>query len=62
MKIKIDYYDLGLTVERPDDFSCDELLEDFTRIMLMMGYHPDSIKTSIIELAEEYKDEDSCNK
>ena len=62
MKIKIDYYDLGLTVERPDDFPCAELLEDFTKIMLMMGYHPDSIKRSIIELAEEYKDEDSCNK
>ena len=62
MKIRVDYYDLDFTVERPDDLSCAELLEDFTKIMIMMGYHPDSIKRSIIELAEEYKDEDSCNK
>ena len=61
MKIKIDYYDLGLTVERPDDISSDDLLQDFVNAMVMMGYHPDSIKRSIIELAEEYKDEDSCN-
>lgn len=62
MKIKIDYYDLGLTVERPDDITTDDLLQDFINSMIMMGYHPDSIKRSIIELAEEYQDEDSCNK
>lgn len=54
MKIKIDYYDLGLTVERPDDFSCDDLLHDLINTMIMMGYHPDSIKKSVIELAQYY--------
>ena len=61
MKIKIDYYDLGLTIERPDDISSDDLLQDFANAMIMMGYHPESVKRSIIELAEEYND-DCSNK
>lgn len=60
MKIKIDYYDLGLTIEQPDDISADELLETFTRAMIMMSYHPDSVKNAVINLAEEY--ESSSNK
>lgn len=55
MKIKIDYYDLGLTIEQPDDISADELLETFTRAMIMMSYHPDSVKNAVINLAEEYE-------
>lgn len=55
MKIKIDYYDLGLTIEQPDDISADELLEVFTRAMVMMSYHPDSVKGAVINLAEEYE-------
>ena len=55
MKIRIDYYDLGLTIEQPDDISADELLETFTRAMIMMSYHPDSVKNSVINLAEEYE-------
>ena len=60
MKIRIDYYDLGLTVERPDDITSDDLLQDFVNTMIMMGYHPESVKRSVIELAEEY--ESSSNK
>lgn len=60
MKIRIDYYDLGLTIEQPDDISTDELLEVFTRAMIMMSYHPDSVKNAVINLAEEY--ESSSNK
>ena len=55
MKIRIDYYDLGLTIEQPDDISTDELLETFTRAMVMMSYHPNSIKDAILNLAEEYE-------
>ncbi len=55
MKIKIDYYDLGLTIEQPDDISADELLETFTRAMVMMSYHPNNIKDAILNLAEEYE-------
>ena len=55
MKIRIDYYDLGLTIEQPDDISADELLETFTRAMIMMSYHPDSVKNAVINLAEEYE-------
>lgn len=60
MKIKIDYYELGLTIEQPDDISADELLEVFTRAMVMMSYHPDSVKNAVLNLAEEY--ESSSNK
>ena len=55
MKIKIDYYDLGLTIEQPDDISAGELLKVFTRAMVMMSYHPDSVKNAVINLAEEYE-------
>ena len=55
MKIKIDYYDLGLTIEQPDDISASELLETFTRAMIMMSYHPDTVKNTVLELAEEYE-------
>ena len=56
MKIKIDYYDLGLTIEHPDDISASELLETFTRAMIMMSYHPDTVKGAVLNLAEEYED------
>lgn len=58
MKIKIDYYDLGLTIEQPDDISADELLETFTRAMVMMGYYPDTVKDVVIELTRDYE---SCS-
>ena len=55
MKIRIDYYDLGLAIEQPDDISAVELLETFTRAMIMMSYHPDTIKDAVLELAKEYE-------
>ena len=55
MKIKIDYYDLGLTIEQPDDISASELLETFTRAMIMMSYHPDTVKNAVLDLANEYE-------
>ena len=55
MKIKIDYYDLGLTIEHPDDISAGELLDLFTRAMVMMSYHPEIVKDAVLELAEEYE-------
>ena len=58
MKIKIDYYDLGLTIEHPDDISAVELLETFTRAMIMMSYHPDIVKDAVLELVENYE---SCD-
>ena len=58
MKIKIDYYDLGLTIEHPDDISTIELLETFTRAMIMMSYHPDTVKNAVLELAKNYE---SCD-
>ena len=58
MKIKIDYYDLGLTIEHPDDIFAVELLETFTRAMIMMSYHPDTVKDAVLELVENYE---SCD-
>ena len=55
MKIRIDYYDLGLTIEQPDDISAGELLETFTRTMIMMGYHPNTVKNEVLALADEYE-------
>lgn len=55
MKIRIDYYDLGLTIEQPDDISAGELLKTFTRAMIMMSYHPDTVKNAVLELADEYE-------
>ena len=55
MKIRIDYYDLGLTIEQPDDISAGELLEVFTRAMVMMSYHPDTVKDAVLNLAEKYE-------
>ena len=60
MKIRIDYYDLGLTIEQPDDISAGELLELFTRAMIMMTYPPEIVKNAVLDLAEEY--ESSSNK
>ena len=56
MKIRIDHYDLGLTIEQPDDISAGKLLEIFTRAMVMLSYHPDSVKGAVLDLAEEYED------
>lgn len=55
MKIRIDYYDLGLTIEQPDDISAGELLELFTRAMIMMTYPPEIVKNAVLELADEYE-------
>ena len=55
MKIRIDYYDLGLTIEQPDDISASELLETFTRAMIMMTYHPEIVKNAVFNLADEYE-------
>lgn len=55
MKIRIDYYDLGLTIEQPDDISAGKLLETFTSAMIMMSYHSDTIKDAVLDLAEEYE-------
>ena len=61
MKISFDYYDLKMTLEDRDDLTSTELLNLFIRSMTMLGYYQESIKKSIIELAEEYEEENLCN-
>lgn len=62
MKISFDYYDLKITLEDRDDLTSTELLNLFIKCMIMLDYHQESIKTSILELAEEYEKENLCNK
>lgn len=38
-----------------------ELLDLLVRSMIMLGYHQESIKRAIIELAKEYEKENLCN-
>lgn len=57
MKISFDYYDLKMTLEDRDDLTSTELLDLFIKSMTMLGYHQESIKRSILKLAEEYEEE-----
>ena len=61
MKILFDYYDLKMTLEDRDDLTSTELLDLFIKSMTMLGYHQESIKRAIIELAEEYEEENLRN-
>lgn len=61
MKISFDYMGLKMTLEDRDDLTSTELLDLFIKSMIMLGYHRESIKRAIIELAEEYEEENLCN-
>lgn len=39
-----------------------EILETFCRLMLAMGYHPNSVKDAVLSMAEEYEDLEIKNK
>lgn len=62
MKISFDYYDLKMTLEGRNDLTSTELLDLLIKSMILLGYHQESIKRSILELAEEYEEENLCNK
>lgn len=62
MKISFDYMGLKMTLEDRDDLTSTELLDLFIKSMIMLGYHQESIKRAIIELAEKYEKENLCNK
>lgn len=57
MKISFDYYNLKMTLEDRDDLTSTELLDLLVKSMTVLGYHQESIKRSILELAEEYEEE-----
>ena len=61
MKISFDYYNLKMTLEDRDDLTSTELLDLLMKSMIMLGYHQESIKRSILELAEEYEEENLRN-
>ena len=58
MILKLQMYDRTITIEESrDDLTTHEMLELFKCMLLASEYHPDSIKQTIIEFADEYKDE-----
>ena len=58
MKLELKMYETTLTwQEENDDLNSDEMLDIWVKLMTAFGYHPTSIKNSILDLAEEYKNE-----
>lgn len=55
MKLTVDYYDLKVTMEDKDDLTCDEMFTLCIGLMHTLGFHPDNIRDSIIEMAESYE-------
>lgn len=45
-----------MSIEDKDDLTCDEMFTLCMGLMRTMGFHPDNIKESIIEMAESYED------
>lgn len=60
MKLTVDSYDLKVAIEERDDLTCDDMFTLCIGLMYTMGFHPNSIKNSIIEIAKSY--ENSSNK
>lgn len=60
MKLTVECYNLKLTIEEKDDITCDDMFTLCVGLMHTMGFHPDNIRDSIIEMAESY--ENSSNK
>ena len=54
-RITVEHYDKRYVVESP--YSDGNIIEDLTQLMysilLMVGYHPDTINKTLVELAEE---------
>lgn len=58
MKLELKMYETTLTwQEENDDLNSDEMLDIWIKLMAAFGYQPNSIKSSIIDLAEDYKNE-----
>lgn len=53
MKITIEYYGKTLFVEIPDGSTSTETLNDMANLLVVAGYHQDSINESLKELADE---------
>ena len=49
--------ELKVTLEISDDSTSDEVVDNFCNLLAAYGYHPESIKDSIISKAEEYEEE-----
>ena len=56
MKITLEEEDLKVSIEVPDGQTSDKVLEYFEGLMIAFTYHPDTVKKTVIERADEYKD------
>lgn len=62
MKINIKHYDLDISIEEDDGVDSDTLLSLLVSTMYTLGYHPNSIEDSIINLYNKYNNENLCSK
>jgi hypothetical protein len=53
MKITIEYYGKTMSIDIPDGSTSTDVLEHMTNLLVLAGYHPNSINESLRELADE---------
>lgn len=53
MKITVEYYGKTTFIDIPDGSNSTEVLNDMANLLVVMGYHPNSINESLKELADE---------
>jgi hypothetical protein len=53
MKITVEYYGKTVFIEIPDASSSTDVLDDFSNLLVVIGYQPISINESLKELANE---------
>lgn len=60
MKITLSHYGITHSVETPnDDLTATEVIDHCIGLMRAAGWHESTLQDSIIELAENYKDDDN---
>ena len=48
---------LKVSMDISDESTSDEVIGNFCNLLVAYGYHPESIKSSILSKAEEYSEE-----
>lgn len=62
MIISAKIYDTKVTIEKDNsDLTIDELMEVFENITMSLGYHPESWKNLILDMADKIKEDDKGN-
>ena len=53
MQIEVWHYDNRYTMTLNEELSADDLLEHWYRMMVLLGYHPESVDSAVLLKAEE---------